>query len=283
MTLEHIAIWTPDLDRLKDFYCTHFGGIANDQYVNPVRGFRSHFISFASGARLELMSMPGIPENTLDRRGDQHMGITHIAFGVDSMNDVEAMAERLSGAGYPILKGPRCTGDGYYEFETLDPDGNRLEVTTRAELVYRGIDLETDREDPTFANGELRDWLAAWEAYFPVIGIHPPWIGYWILQDEKVVGTVAFKGPPVNNRVEIAYGILEQHQGKGFAKAGCRYAVALARRTDPELVITATTAPFENPSTSVLKANGFVYTQVVQDHEIGDAWEFVWQSPKEKC
>lgn len=27
-----------------------------------------------------------------------------------------------------ILRNPRKTGDGYYEFETLDPDNNRLEV-----------------------------------------------------------------------------------------------------------------------------------------------------------
>jgi [ribosomal protein S5]-alanine N-acetyltransferase len=151
-----------------------------------------------------------------------------------------------------------------------------MSETTPA-LTYRAIDLIADRQDEAFEHGELRSWLDAWEAYFPVIGIHPPWIGYWVIQGLEVVGTVAFKGPPVDNRVEIAYGMLERHQGKGFAKAACRYAVKLARKTDPGLVITATTAPFENPSTSVLKANGFVFTRVVQDHEIGDAWEFVWR------
>jgi lactoylglutathione lyase len=31
--------------------------------------------------------------------------------------------------GYNILRGPRKTGDGYWEFETLDPDNNRIEVS----------------------------------------------------------------------------------------------------------------------------------------------------------
>ena len=130
--IEHIAIWTPNLEALRDFYCCYLGGISNDLYTNATRGFQSYFISFGSGARLELMSMPGIPESTLDRTATQHMGLIHLAFGVDSMEEVDQKARQLASAGYPILKGPRRTGDGYYEFETLDPDGNRLEVTTKA-------------------------------------------------------------------------------------------------------------------------------------------------------
>jgi lactoylglutathione lyase len=132
MTLEHVAIWTAQLELLKTFYCTHFGGVANDPYTNTVRGFQSYFIAFDSGARLELMSMPGIPENTMDRAGTQHLGIIHLAFGVETEAEVDQKALQLSDAGFPILKGPRRTGDGYYEFETVDPDGNRLEVTTQA-------------------------------------------------------------------------------------------------------------------------------------------------------
>lgn len=281
ITLEHAAIWTPQLEILRDYYCRYFSGRSNDKYVNAAKGFESYFISFSSGARLELMNKPGIPENTMDRKDAQHQGLIHLAFGVDTEREVDAMASKMREDGHPILKGPRRTGDGYFEFETLDPDGNRLEVTTSAlPITYRAIDLERDKADPAFAEGELKEWLAGWEAYFPVIGIHPPWIGYWMVKGEEVIGTVAFKGPPVNNTVEISYGLLEEHRGKGYMKPGCKWAVELARRTDPNLVITATTAPFENPSTGVLKANGFVYTRVVQDHEIGDAWEFVWLDGK---
>lgn len=134
MTLEHVAIWTNNLERLKTFYCTYFGGVSNEKYVNPNKNFKSYFISFASGARLEIMQKPGIPNNLNDTVNAQHTGIIHLAFGVDTMQQVEDKAKELVAAGYPILSGPRKTGDGYYEFETLDPDNNRLEVTT----VYAG-------------------------------------------------------------------------------------------------------------------------------------------------
>jgi lactoylglutathione lyase len=35
----------------------------------------------------------------------------------------------LKDDGYPVLDGPRRTGDGYYESVVLDPDGNRIEIT----------------------------------------------------------------------------------------------------------------------------------------------------------
>lgn len=130
MTLEHVAIWTNKLEELKDFYIKYFGGKANEKYINSQKKFESYFITFTSGARLEIMRRPDIPENTNDRVGTQHQGLIHMAFGVDTMQDVEQKAQELKAAGFPILSGPRKTGDGYYEFETLDPDGNRLEVTT---------------------------------------------------------------------------------------------------------------------------------------------------------
>jgi len=129
MTLEHVAIWTDNLDLLKDYYVKYFGGVANSKYTNESKQFHSYFLKFDSGARLELMSMPDIPDNTNDRVVRQHKGIIHLAFGVNTMQEVDQKAIQLKEAGFPILSGPRKTGDGYYEFETLDPDNNRLEVT----------------------------------------------------------------------------------------------------------------------------------------------------------
>lgn len=130
MTLEHVAIWTNDTDRLKDFYIKFFNGVSNDKYTNPEKEFESYFLSFKSGARLEIMKMKGVPDNLNDTIQKQHKGIIHLAFGVDTIAEVNAKEKELKAAGYPILSGPRKTGDGYYEFETLDPDNNRLEVTT---------------------------------------------------------------------------------------------------------------------------------------------------------
>ena len=131
MTLEHVAIWTGKIEELKDYYVKYFGGIANNKYTNETNRFQSYFLHFDSGTRLEIMQMPGIPDNLNDREIAQHKGIIHLAFGVDTKQEVDEKAMQLKSAGFKILSGPRKTGDGYYEFETLDPDNNRLEVTTQ--------------------------------------------------------------------------------------------------------------------------------------------------------
>ncbi len=130
MTLEHIAIWTSQLEELKNFYLKYFNGKSNTKYTNPKTGFQSYFLTFDSGARLELMSMPNIPKNLNDTINKQHHGIVHLAFGANTVEEVDKKSEELKRNGYQILRGPRKTGDNYYEFETLDPDNNRLEVTT---------------------------------------------------------------------------------------------------------------------------------------------------------
>lgn len=129
MTLEHVAIWTDNLEKLKEYYMRYFGGISNEKYTNEKARFQSYFLSFKSRARLEIMFMPNIPGNKNDTIGTQNKGIIHLAFGVDTTQEVDEKARQLQMDGFKILRGPRRTGDGYYEFETLDPDSNRLEVT----------------------------------------------------------------------------------------------------------------------------------------------------------
>ena len=131
MILEHIAIWTNQLEELKDYYSHYFGGQPNKKYTNEKKEFHSYFLTFSSGAKLEIMSKPNIPENKNDTVKAQHQGSIHIAFGVDTIQDVDDKAKQLINDGFQILSGPRKTGDGQYEFETLDPDNNRLEVTTK--------------------------------------------------------------------------------------------------------------------------------------------------------
>ncbi|MGK7391420.1 MAG: VOC family protein [Candidatus Cyclobacteriaceae bacterium M2_1C_046] len=129
MIIEHVAIWTHDPDRLKNYYTRFFNAVANEKYINNQKQFESYFLSFSSGARLEIMKRQDIPQNLNDTIHKQHQGLIHVAFGLGSVEEVDKKAEELSMAGYEILSGPRRTGDGYYEFETLDPDHNRLEVT----------------------------------------------------------------------------------------------------------------------------------------------------------
>jgi lactoylglutathione lyase len=130
MTIDHIAIWTTNLELLRDYYVSYFDGRANQKYTNDKSGFESYFITFESGSRLELMKKPGIPENLNDTSGKQHLGLIHLAFGMETMEKVSEKAAELEKNGFRIIRGPRKTGDGYFEFETLDPDNNRIEVST---------------------------------------------------------------------------------------------------------------------------------------------------------
>jgi lactoylglutathione lyase len=129
MNIDHIAIWTEQIEKLKDFYVKYFEGTVNKKYVNNETKFESYFVSFGSGSRIELMQKPGIPENLNDTIEKQHIGIIHLSFGVRNIEEVNRKASELTRDGYRILRGPRKTGDGYWEFETLDPDNNRLEVS----------------------------------------------------------------------------------------------------------------------------------------------------------
>jgi len=128
MTIDHVAIWTNQLEILKGYYVKYFNGRANKKYTNKETGFESYFVTFDSGSRLEIMQKPGIPENLNDRVIKQHQGLIHLSFGVENMELVNRKSEEMAKAGFRILRGPRKTGDGYYEFETLDPDNNRIEV-----------------------------------------------------------------------------------------------------------------------------------------------------------
>ncbi len=128
MKIEHIAIWTSNLERLKDFYRLYFEASCGDRYSNPKTGFQSYFLTFASGARLELMSMSSVDESPGDR-SKQYLGLVHISFSVGSEQAVNDLTRRIEQDGFKIWDGPRWTGDGYYESQVSDPDGNRIEIT----------------------------------------------------------------------------------------------------------------------------------------------------------
>ena len=128
MKIEHLAIWTNQLETLKAFYQKFFGASANDKYFNPKKEFSSYFLSFSDGARLELMQMPGIPNNNNDL-AKQNIGLIHFAMSVGSKEAVDALTEAIRAEGFTIMGEPRWTGDGYYESVILDPDNNRIEIT----------------------------------------------------------------------------------------------------------------------------------------------------------
>jgi lactoylglutathione lyase len=125
--IDHIALWTHDLDRCKRFYTSYFGAVAGPTYVNASKGFESCFLSFSDGARLEAMKTTSVPLFA-HPPGTQPFGLTHFAISVGSEELVDGLAERLKNEGVRIVDGPRRTGDGYYEAVILDPDDNRIEI-----------------------------------------------------------------------------------------------------------------------------------------------------------
>ncbi len=128
MQIAHIAIWTQDLEELVEFYRTYFQASASPKYVNSAKQFESYFLTFTSGARLELMRMPTILRQP-DSENRQHAGYDHLAFSVGSREQVDALTARLQRDGYRVIDGPRWTGDGYYESRVLDCDDNPIEIT----------------------------------------------------------------------------------------------------------------------------------------------------------
>ncbi|MGX7689307.1 VOC family protein [Flectobacillus roseus] len=126
MFIEHIAIWTNDLEKIKTFYIRYFGAKSNTKYHNPVKEFQSYFLSFESGARIELMQKPQIPER--ENPKTETLGITHFAFTLGSEQKVDELTELMRKEGVQIIGEPRRTGDGYYESVVLDPENNRIEL-----------------------------------------------------------------------------------------------------------------------------------------------------------
>ncbi len=126
MKIEHIAMYVNDLERAKDFFIKYLDGKANDGYHNQRTDFRSYFISFDDGARLEIMTKPSLEdtEKTLNRTG-----LIHIAFSVGSRKQVDGLTQKLRADGYEVISGPRTTGDGYYESCVIAIEGNQIEIT----------------------------------------------------------------------------------------------------------------------------------------------------------
>ena len=126
MKIEHIALYVNDLEKARDFFETYFEARSDEGYHNPRTDFRSYFLTFADGARLELMTKPDLTDS-----GDflNRFGYAHIAFSVGSKEKVDTLTAKLRTDGYPVISGPRTTGDGYYESCVVGFEGNLVEIT----------------------------------------------------------------------------------------------------------------------------------------------------------
>lgn len=126
MKIEHIALYVSNLEGAREFFVKYFGAKSNEGYHNKTTDFRSYFLTFDDGARLEIMTQPGLWDPEKD---PVRAGFIHLAFSVGSREAVDALTARLAADGYDVLSGPRTTGDGYYESCVAAFEGNLVEIT----------------------------------------------------------------------------------------------------------------------------------------------------------
>lgn len=126
MHIEHIAMYVNDLEKARAFFMKYFSAVSNDGYHNQTTDFRSYFITFKDGARLEIMNKPVMCDGAKDL---SRTGYAHIAFSLGSKEAVDELTDRLKNDGYEVVSGPRTTGDGYYESCIVGLEGNQIELT----------------------------------------------------------------------------------------------------------------------------------------------------------
>ena len=126
MRIEHIAMYVNDLDATRDSFVRYFNAKSNEGYHNKTTDFRSYFLSFDNGARLEIMNKPIMQDSEKELA---RTGYVHIAFSLGSKAAVDTLTEVLNHDGYDVISGPRTTGDGYYESCIIGIEGNQIEIT----------------------------------------------------------------------------------------------------------------------------------------------------------
>lgn len=126
MKIEHVAMYVNELEKAKNFFIKYFGAVSNAGYHNTKTGFRSYFLTFDDGARLEIMNKPMMSDTEKEL---QRTGYIHIALSVGSKDKVDELTTQLKEDGYEVVSGPRTTGDGYYESCIIGIEGNQIEIT----------------------------------------------------------------------------------------------------------------------------------------------------------
>lgn len=139
-------------------------------------------------------------------------------------------------------------------------------------MNLKPITLQEDKSNETYASADCQQLLSMYDDFYPKIGFNIPWVGYFVIRQDKIVGSCGFVGRPKDGKVEVAYWTFKEFEGQGIASFACKELVSIAYRTDPSLTVTAKTLPEHNASTKILENNNFIFTEIVQDDKIGDAW-----------
>lgn len=134
------------------------------------------------------------------------------------------------------------------------------------------VDINEDKTNEFYSSADCQQLITLIQEHYQKLGFNEPWVGYFVLNNNQVVGTGGFTGQLKDGRVEIVYWTFKEFEGKGIASFVCKELISISKKNDTTITITAKTAPEYNASTKILQNNSFEFSAVVQDDEIGDAW-----------
>jgi ribosomal-protein-alanine N-acetyltransferase len=144
-------------------------------------------------------------------------------------------------------------------------------------MILLPIKKELAENQEFIHNPLCKDSLEMSIDFYKKVGFVPPWICYYVAIDDQLVGSAGIKGPPVNGKIEIAYGTMESFRNQGIGTQICKTLVALSLKTDPSILITARTLPENNFSVKILQKNDFAFAGTVIDPEDGEVWEWIFR------
>jgi [ribosomal protein S5]-alanine N-acetyltransferase len=147
-------------------------------------------------------------------------------------------------------------------------------------VELKTIELNIDKSNEIYGSGDCQILLKTYDEYYLKIGFNLPWVGYFVIRENQIVGSCGFTGQPKNGKVEIAYWTFKEFEKQGIASFSCGELIKISQQTNPTIIVIAKTAPEYNASTKILQNNGFTFTQIVQDEEIGDAWLWTLKNKK---
>lgn len=139
-------------------------------------------------------------------------------------------------------------------------------------MELQPIEINVDKSKEIYGSDDCQMLLKTYDEYYLKIGYHLPWVGYFVVRENQIVGSCGFTGQPKEGKFEMAYWTFKEYERQGIASFACKELVLIAQQSTPAIIVTAKTAPEHNASTKILQNNGFTFSGIVQDEEIGNAW-----------
>lgn len=149
-------------------------------------------------------------------------------------------------------------------------------------MTLRHISINENKTLAEYSSEECQKVLDIYNHYYTKFGFDFPWVGYFIIDDNKVVGTCGFNGPPKFGKVEVAYWTFHEFEGKGIGSYACKELVTIAQKSNAKMVITAKTKPQKNAATRILEKNGFNLVGVIRNEGYEDIWFWKYQESSDK-